>query len=194
MTLQLRKLLPSTLSDYWEERANKVLSHFQINYPDEIDMYEICRRYGIKIKPLDPNFYDGDISNDLKGLSIATEGRRGLIYIKSELDPIEKKLILAEEFCHIYAHYLNELNLNTVQLNKTEGQAKRMSAYLTMPQRFLDEVYTFSEEHAVLLSEIADYFLVTEGFVQYRLELIFNRKIDGFGSVKGKLGTIEWYD
>ena len=46
----------SVATDYWEERANKVLSNFNFIYADEIDMYEICWRYGIRIMPLDEPF------------------------------------------------------------------------------------------------------------------------------------------
>lgn len=44
-----------------------------------------------------------------------------------------------------------------------------MSAYLLMPQRFIDKVYDFAEDEAVTNSDIADYFMVTEDFAHYRL-------------------------
>ncbi|MDN8674730.1 hypothetical protein Q0N22_14970, partial [Staphylococcus aureus] len=87
------------------------------SYPDEIDMYDICWRYGIKILPLDAPFIgelvDYQSISHLKALSIPKEsGRRGTIFIKEGLDPIEKKLLLAEEFCHIYSHHSSQLRID----------------------------------------------------------------------------------
>lgn len=191
--MQLGQLLPKTTHDYWEERAEKVLSHFNIKYPDEIDIYEICRRYGIKIMPLDKPFLEKDIDEGLKAFSIAGQkGRRGVIYLRPGLDAIEKKLLLAEEFCHIYAHHISQLNMNHSFIAKTENQAKRMSAYLLMPAKFLEDVYVAAAEQMIVISDIADYFVVSEEFARYRLELIFNRRVDAFAKVKGNVGTIEW--
>lgn len=188
----LKRFIPRATSDYWENRANKVLSHFNYKEPDEIDIYDICWRYGVRIKPLDTNYYPREIPDDCKALSIPTAGRKGIIYIQPELDPIDKKIILAEEFCHLYAHNINQVNINNVLLHKSEEQAKRMSAYMLMPQQLLENIYVAARDHAVLLTEIADYFLVTEEFVQYRLELIYKRKVEGFCTIKGKLGSLEW--
>ena len=95
-------------SDLWESHANTVLSHFKYNHPDEIDIFDICWRYGVSIEPLDSNYIqdiDYDSISHLKAFSIPkSKGRRGTIYIQPELDAIEKKLLLAEEFCHVYSH------------------------------------------------------------------------------------------
>lgn len=193
--MHLENFLPKTFHDYWEERAEKVLSHFHYRYPDEIDMYEICWRYGIRIMPLDKPFLDEEVPEGIKACSFpGKKGRRGVIYLRSGLDAIEKKLLLAEEFCHIYAHHISQLNMDRSFIAKTENQAKRMSAYLLMPARFLKDVYVAAAEQAVLISDIADYFVVTEEFAQYRLELIFNRRVDGFVTIKNKLGSIEWFE
>ncbi len=192
-SLKLKHLLPKTKSDYWEERAEKVLSHFQFASADEIDILHICKRYGIKVLPLDVHFYDGDIEDGIKAFSIpSSKGRKGVIYIQPGLDVIEKKLILAEEFSHIYAHYQCQLTLDKHAIGKLEGQAKRMAAYLLMPKRFLEEVYLAAEEQAVFISDIADHFLVDEETAQYRLQLEFDRKVDVIGFVDGIIGTIEW--
>lgn len=193
--MQLGQLLPKTTHDYWEERANKVLSHFNYQYPDEIDMYEICWRYGIRIMPLDKPFLDEEVPDGIKAVSFPfKKGRRGVIYLRPGLNAIEKKLLLAEEFCHIYAHHFSQLYMDNSFIGKTENQAKRMSAYLLMPARFLKDVYVAAAEQMVVISDIADYFLVTEKFAQYRLELIFNRRVDAFVKVKGKVGSIEWVE
>jgi Zn-dependent peptidase ImmA (M78 family) len=193
--MQLRNIMPRTHNDLWEERADKVLSHFNYTEPDEIDLYEICQKYGMKIKPLDKHFYDGEISPGIKALSIPKDkGRRGTIYLLPDLDHVEKKIILAEEFCHLYSHYANQLTLKEYEVNRMENQAKRMAAYLTMPQCFLDKVFVFANDQSVSITDIADCFLVTEEFVQYRLELLLNRKVNGIGSIKGKLGSIEWLE
>ncbi len=34
----------------------------------------------------------------------------------------------------------------------------------------------------------------SEKFARYRLELIFNRRVDGFATVKSKLGSVEWVE
>jgi len=186
-------------TDYWEGRANKVLSNFSFNYPDEIDMYEICWKYGIRIMPLDEvftnDFVDYESISHLKAFSIPkSKNRRGTIFIKADLNYIEKKLLLAEEFCHVYSHHTNQLTIDRAQLNKIENQAKRMSAYLLMPKKFLKNVYNAAHEQAVLISDIADYFLVTEEFAQYRLSLEFKHRVDGLSTIKNKVGTIEFFE
>ncbi|RKD20998.1 hypothetical protein BEP19_15050 [Ammoniphilus oxalaticus] len=186
-------------TDYWEERANKVLSHFNYNFPDEIDMYDICWRYGIRIMPLDYPFLDQYVQlesiENLDAFSIPKEkGRRGIIFIREDLNSIEKKLLLAEEFCHIYSHHTSQLNLDKHGVAKIENQAKRMSAYLLMPSKFIETIYDAAVDEAVLITDIADYFLVTEEFAHYRMELIFNRRVDGFSFLKGNIGTIQWFE
>ncbi|MED4718607.1 ImmA/IrrE family metallo-endopeptidase [Bacillus badius] len=182
-------------TDQWEERAYKVLSNFSFAYPDEIDMHEICWRYGIKIKPLAREFVelhtDYELVQDLKAFSIPKEkGRKGTIFLRENLPYIERKLLLAEEFCHIYAHYLPQLKISSYAICKTENQAKRMSAYLLLPSAFLREVINTAYEQPVVISEIADHFLVPEEFAQYRLKLIFNRRIDAMITFRGKLGSL----
>lgn len=189
----LKHLLPDTKSDYWEERAETVLSHFNFQSPDEIDMSEICRRYGIKIKPYDNVFYPGILDSTIKAKAIPTKGRRGIIYIQPGLNAIDKKLILAEEFCHIYAHYQNQLMMDKHEIGKSENQAKRMATYLLMPGRFLEDVYVAAADQAVLISDIADYFLVDEDTAQYRLQLEFNRRVDLITSIRGTAGTLQLY-
>lgn len=194
--MQLGYLLKT--NDYWEERANKVLSHFKYSYPDEIDMYDICWRYGIQIKPLDAPFVndvDYESIKHLKAYSIPKpQARRGMIYLKPGLETIEMKLLLAEEFCHLYSHYQSQLSVSPYKVAKAENQAKRMAAYLLMPARFFKDIYSAALDGPVLISEIADYFVVTEEFAQFRLRLVYNRKIDAFLTLKGKLGTVEWMD
>lgn len=183
-------------NDYWEERANKVLSNFKYSYPDEIDMYDICWRYGIQIKPLDAPFVnelDYESIKHLKAYSVPIpQAKRGTIYIKPGLDAIEKKLLLAEEFCHLYSHYQSQLSVSPFEVAKAENQAKRMAAYLLVPVRFLNDIYRVAIDGPVLVSDIADYFVVTEEFAHYRLKLIYNRKVDAILSLKNSLGTFEW--
>lgn len=195
--MQLRQL--HTCTDYWEERAEKVLSHFHYAFPDEIHMPDICWRYGMIIKPLDApfveQFMDYESISHLKSFSIpGSKAKRGTIYIKEGLGPIEKKLLLAEEFCHLYAHDASQLSIGKHSLAKLENQAKRMSAYLLMPSRFINTVYDAAYDEAVVISDIADHFLVTEEFAHYRMELIFDRRVDAVMSHKGALGTIEWFE
>ncbi|GIN71285.1 hypothetical protein J14TS2_17600 [Bacillus sp. J14TS2] len=191
--MQNRKL--HTSRDYWEERANKVLSHFTYKYPDEIDLYDICWRYGIRIKPLDPHYVEGyETIKHLKAFSVPSfKQRRGKIYLKPGLDGIEKKLLLAEEFCHLYSHFQTQLDISEYELAKTENQAKRMAAYLLMPTRFLKDVLNIAYEQAVLVSDIADYFLVSEQLAHYRLKLMFMHPVDALMAFRGKIGSVEWF-
>lgn len=180
--MKLRRFLHMS-TDFWEERANKVLSHFNYNHPHEINIHEICWRYGIKILPLDKYliapYTNYENINHLKAFSIPqSKGRRGLIFIKDNLNSIEKKLLLAEEFCHIYAHHSSQLLMDKHSIGKQENQARRMSAYLLMPKVFLKKFLNVAIDEDVLISEIADYFVVTEEFAQFRLELLFNRITD----------------
>ncbi|MBY0222742.1 hypothetical protein [Sporosarcina aquimarina] len=136
-------------TDYWEERADKVLSHFHYTYPDEIDMYDICWRYGIRILPVDKPFTEPFIQYDtihhLKACSLpGKRSRRGTIFLKEGLNAIEKKLLLVEEFCHLYARHQTQLSADPYALSKCESQAKRMAAF----------------DQPIVISEVADYFLV----------------------------------
>lgn len=107
---------------------------------------------------------------------------------------MERKLLIAQEFCHLYAHYSPQLSVDEYVLAKNEQQAKRMAAYLLMPQRFINTVYEEAHDEAVTITDIADYFFVTEEFAHYRLELIFRHKVDGFAALRGKLGTLDWIE
>lgn len=187
-----------TNTDRWEKKANIVLSHFNYLQPDEIDMYDICWRYRVKIKPLDINFFDLNFDYEsikhLKSYAIPDSvGRRGTIFIQPELDPIEKRLLLAEEFCHCYSHYSSQLLTDEYIRNKQEHQAKRMAAYLLMPNKFLKELYKTAINEPILISDIADHFLVTEEFAHYRLELIYQHKVDGFVQIKERLWSLEMF-
>lgn len=187
-----------TNTDRWEKKANIVLSHFNYLQPDEIDMYDICWRYGVKIKPLDVNFFDSNFDYEsikhLKSYAIPDSvGRRGTIFIRPELDPIEKRLLLAEEFCHCYSHYSSQLLTDEHIRNKQEHQAKRMAAYLLMPNKFLKKLYKTAINEPILISDIADHFLVTEEFAHYRLELIYQHKVDGFVQIKERLWSLEMF-
>lgn len=194
MTMQ--QILKST--DIWEQKANKVLSHFHYHHADEIDLYDICWRYGIRIKPLYSHYFtdneDYTAIKHLKSYSIPKEtGKRGTIYIIPDLSPIEKRILLAEEFCHLYSHYSSQLLTDIHVLNKQESQAKRMSAYLLMPSPFLKDIYTAATSEPIIISDIADHFLVTEEFAHYRLELIYKHKVDGFVQIRERLWSLEMF-
>ncbi|WP_313893929.1 ImmA/IrrE family metallo-endopeptidase [Psychrobacillus sp.] len=185
--------------DTWEELAEKVLSNFKYGSPDEIDIEDICWKYGIKIKPLDIHFAESYLESEdigsLKSFALPSEiDRRGTIFLKPGLNAIERKLLLAEEFCHIYAHHSSQIEIDICSINKLENQARRMSAYLLMPYRFVQNIYNMALDQPVLISHIADYFVVSEEFAQYRIELIFNRKIDAIFPIRGKLGAMEWLE
>ncbi|WP_367183442.1 ImmA/IrrE family metallo-endopeptidase [Sporosarcina sp.] len=48
-------------------------------------------------------------------------GRRGTIFLKEGLDAIEKKLLIAEEFCHLYAHHQTQLSADQYAIDKCEN-------------------------------------------------------------------------
>ncbi|GAK11357.1 hypothetical protein JCM19039_1047 [Geomicrobium sp. JCM 19039] len=129
--------------------------------------------------------------------AIPIKGRRGIIYIQSGLNPIIKKIILAEEFCHLYSHEQKQLEESNSSINKVENQAKTMAAYLLMPSSLLGEVYISicQQTQAVLVSEIADHFLVTEEFAHYRLELAFGHPVHGITKLPdGSHATIQMFE
>lgn len=78
-----------------------------------------------------------------------------------------QKLLLAEEFYHVYANQILQLTSSETVIHKQEAQAKRMAAYLLMPERFICDVYEAALNEAMLISEIADYFLVADEFAHY---------------------------
>lgn len=159
--------------DYWQERAEKVLSHFDYTYPDDIDIFQICWRYGIKVLPLDKPFLEshGLKFDDIEGLKAYSvpkkKARRGTIFLKEHLPHVERKLLVAEEFCHLYAHHSPQLIVDEYVLDKNEQQAKSA-------QRFIEKVYDFAEDEAVSINDIADYFMVTEDFAHLSVGVDFS--------------------
>lgn len=78
--------------DFWEEQANKVLSRFSYEHPYEIDLYEICFNYGVRLKALEEN-------SKMEAYSIAYEkGRTGVIYLKESLSSVKKSSSLLKNF------------------------------------------------------------------------------------------------
>lgn len=164
----------------------------QYKYPDQIDVDDICWKYSIDIMPFDPIYCPDHYEDGLKSFSTCNDlDRRGMIFLRSSLDRIERKEILAEEFCHVYIDTSNQLNCDSMQLIKSEKRAKRMAAYLLMPYFFLLDVMNLAYEQDLLVSEISDHFLVTEEFAHYRLELLLNHRVDHITNMNGKLGTLE---
>lgn len=95
--MQTRKLHLTT--DYWEERANRVLSRFNYGRPCEIDIYDICFKYGIQLRPLDE-----EDNVKLEAYSIAhPKARTGVIYLKESLSEVKKSSSSLKNFA-IYMH------------------------------------------------------------------------------------------
>lgn len=159
--MKLYNLLPRP-NDHLEEKANAVLSHFNFKTPNEVDLSMICWHYGIKI-----------VSSNGMSFSVPTKNRRGVIYLQKGLRFTERRVICAEEFSHLYLHFSSQINNHYRNVGKVESQAKRMAAYLLMPQYLLEkfEFGSFFEQEA-LVAEVADYFRVTEEFAYYRLEML----------------------
>ncbi|WP_018925006.1 hypothetical protein [Salsuginibacillus kocurii] len=69
-----------------------------------------------------------------------------------------------------------------------------MAAYLLLPYRFLQDVYVSSSANPVLISEIADEFLVSEAMAHRRLELAFGHHVDAIVATDKFMGTIEYLE
>ncbi|WLR50074.1 ImmA/IrrE family metallo-endopeptidase [Bacillus tianshenii] len=193
--MHLRNIMLNESQDHYESHANRIIKRFNFKYPDEIDMYQICFKFGIKIKPLAAPFYPFEIEEGTESYaSPFPNSNRGHIFLKPNLDPIRKKLLLAEEFCHIQLHYHNQLTVSSLEINKYEKQARRMAAYLLMPKNFLENIYVTAIDQSVLVSDIADHFLVTEEFAHYRLKLEFGYKVEGFSTIRKQIHSLEWLE
>lgn len=80
-----------------------------------------------------------------------------------------------------------------LSLDKLENQARRMAAYLLIPHGFLRHIYDIAYNEPILISDIADHFLVTEEFAHYRLELIYKHKVDWFVQIRDRLWSLEMF-
>lgn len=169
--------------DLWETLADRILSNFNFNYPDEIDIEYICKRYGMRIIN----------TRESASYSIPTNGRRGTIYLATELDWMDRRMISGEEFCHLYAHHSPQLQQSKIVINKTEKQAQKMLAYLLMPYRFIKQI-DLKENTGYLVSEIAEEFLVTEELANLRLELLFKQKVNMMAKFRGQVGAIRLFE
>jgi len=66
-----------------------------------------------------------------------------------------------------------------------------MADYLLMPSKFLLSVINTAVDQPVLISEIADYFVVTEQFAHYRMELAYSHCVDALINRKGELASLK---
>lgn len=178
---------PYKETDNLELKANQILSSFNFKYPDEIDIRSICFKNKVRIIPSDNEF---SFSVPFR----TKKGGLGTIFLSTSENELIRKQILAHEFAHLTLHCSNQLNKKMYEVNKDENQANRMAAYLLMPMKFLSKIY-LSMDQPVDISEIADYFLVTDEFAQYRLSLLFNnQKVDMLAKDhKGRWGSIECF-
>lgn len=84
---------------------------------------------GTRVLPFHPDFTEPFLDyksiNHLKSFSIPKhKGRRGTIFITEEgLNPIENKLLIAEEFCRCYAHFSSQLNVDKYGINRKIKQS-----------------------------------------------------------------------
>ena len=183
--MKFSNLFPSDYrTGFLEGMAYRVLEAFDFQTPDQIDIERICRHYRIKIKP--------SPEQDLT-FSVSTGMRKGLIYVQPNLDYIEYKELVGEEFAHLYLHAVSQLQGARAIVAKQERQAKVFSACLYMPIQMLREV-ALSYDQPVDISTLADEFLVSEAFVYYRLSLIFPEQADALARSKGSFGYIKWLE
>ena len=183
--MKLASVIPDhTPTCMMEDRVNQVLDRFDFQYPDQIDIEQICAYYKIKIRRAPE-----------AGLAFShsTGYRKGFIYLPEDLDYLTYKELAGEEFAHLYLHSVSQLQTTPPVIAKQERQAKDFSAYLYMPIRMLREV-VLSNDQAVDISTLADEFLVSESFVYYRLSLLFPDKAAAIARSKESFGYIKWME
>lgn len=171
--MKMKELMIAHTFDNAFELANKVHSNFNLSQPLDIDLEYICKRYGIKIKELPPE----EVSSGMAIPSVRL--RKGTIFLNNSLSTLHRREILAEEFCHIYSQHQCQITMDKHNYNKSENFAKKMAAYLLIPDDMFADIEIFEDnEDYIIVSEIASMFNVTEEFAYYRLNLEFKRGLN----------------
>ncbi|MBS4535181.1 ImmA/IrrE family metallo-endopeptidase [Clostridium sp. D2Q-14] len=173
--MTLADLLPKQHINYLQDKANEILGINKINKIYDINLDIIIEKYK-NIKVI-------NLNQDSKTI---LKRNKAIIIINNNLDYREYRQELAEEFCHALLHIGNQINYSkNVCLTKQENQAKRMSAYLLCPIKFISNIDIYDNTYA-LVEELADLFNVTYNFMQYRLSLIWGQDIDYIAFNKGQ--------
>lgn len=169
--MKLRDFLLGGTPDYYEETAERILNNYKFDHPRNIDFYELCKQYGMKITKS---------KTDLNCAIPANTGRKGIIVL-NETDWISERQILAEEFSHLYLHQMSQFSSDEIVINKTENQAFKLAANLLIPTNWLldIEVYPDKNEKTVLAAEVAEEFDVEPEFALRRLRLLSENYIFG---------------
>ena len=150
--------------DPFEKMSLDILKNFSFNFPYEIDMYDLCDAYGMRVVP---SLFPGDVNYAVSG----KKGRRGVIHLCVVEESRIVRETLAHEFSHLYLHQMNQLLSSNVVTDKMEKQAFKLAANILMPTKDLlnIEVYPDSNTTAFVASNIAEYFGVTTEFAYKRL-------------------------
>ncbi|MTI47972.1 MAG: ImmA/IrrE family metallo-endopeptidase [Firmicutes bacterium] len=106
--MNLVKIIPKQQHTYFEDKANEILSKYDVKNPYDIGLYNIIGTYkNLKV------FFMNQNSKVVLRKNIA------IIIVNEKLSSIEKRLELAEEFCHYILHLGNQLNYSSnYKINK----------------------------------------------------------------------------
>lgn len=172
----LENLLPEQNTSHLEDRADLILLRNNMANHNEINIEKLISNY----KNIRLHYMDQDSTTIIRN-------NKAIIIINNNLCNRKQREELAEEFCHVLLHCGNQLNIiGTVDMDKQENQAKRMSAYLLCPLFILKKL-TFVDNTCLLLNELANFFGVTYEFIEYRLSLIFGQDLNSLSYYNGDL-------
>lgn len=169
--MKLKDYLYNGLSDFYESTANNILKNVSFDHPREIDLYELCNFYGMKVVT----------SSDDVNFSVASNvDRRGVILLSRTNNKLERQH-LAEEFAHLFIHHKNQLTEAELSIKKLEVQAEKLASNILLPTEWLMniEVFPFRNEMRILASDIAEDFDVTPEYAFRRLKQLNSNYLFG---------------
>ncbi len=150
--------------DPFEKMSKDILSNIEYNVPSEIDIYQLCRLYGMKV-----NY--SLIPEDINYTIPHKKGRRGVINLCVRETEQEERESLTHEFSHLYIHQISQLSQSSLMIDKMESQAFKLASNILMPSKELLNIEVFPDLNTtyIIAEDIADYFNVTKEFAYKRL-------------------------
>lgn len=170
--MELGDLLPAQNHNFLEERATEILKQNNIKTIEDIDIENI-----VLAQPRTMIFYMHQRSKTIINKNMS------LLIIDKRLDPLTRKIQLAEEFCHSILHAGNQCTyLGSWMLDKQETQAKRMSSYLLCPLFLLKNIPVPYDTY-LYPTDLAEIFKVPVDFMEYRLHLIWEQDLNSIAYI-----------
>lgn len=169
--MKLRGYLQKSEECKFEKMANKVLKNINFSHPCDIDLYELCELYGMKLLQ-----YDYEVA-DYASSVFSSKGRRGVITLSKKIsNEYKERVLLAEEFSHLYLHQIDQLTADKYQINKMENQAFKLASNILMPTEWLlnIEVFPYLNQKFIMAEQVASEFNVTAEFAYARLKELKN--------------------